>query len=202
MRLARNIVIFFIVSFLLLMYSPLQEYLALPLVVKDKPRRAEAIVVLSGGWESRERLGKSTLERYNYAIRLFQDGFAPLLIFSGGNLDNRPAEADQMAEMALSDGFSYQAIVSENSSSTTWENVLFTKRILKENKITHVILVTSPYHMRRAKTMFEEKGVKVTALPVPDSELYTAKGSRRLELTKVILLEYVKFGLYKIGIPI
>jgi len=201
MRLARNITIFLMVSFILLLYSPLPEFLAAPLIVKDKPRRAEAIVVLSGGWENAERLGKSTLERYKYGIKLFQDGYAPLLIFSGGNLDDRPAEADQMAEMALSNGFSYQAIISENSSATTWENVLFTKKILKEKRINRIILVTSPYHMRRSKTMFEAKGVNVTALPVPNSELYTAKGSRRLELTKVVLLEYLKFGLYKLGIP-
>lgn len=202
MRLARNIVIFVITAFLMLLYSPLLQYLATPLTVKDKLTRAEAIVVLSGGWESADRLGKSTMERYNYAIKLFQDGYAPLLIFSGGNLDNRPAEADQMAEMAISDGFPDDDVVSENSSSTTWENVLFTKRILKEKNISGIILVTSPYHMRRAKMMFEEKGVKVTALPVPNSEIYTAGGSRRLTLTKVVLLEYVKLALYRLGIPV
>lgn len=202
MRLVRNIIIFVIVSFLLLLYTPLLEFLAAPLIVQDNPRRAEAIIVLSGGWESTDRLGKSTMERYNYAIRLFQDRYAPLLIFSGGNLENRPAEADQMAEMALSDGFPYDAVISENSSSTTWENVLFTKKILKEKNVGHIILVTSPYHMRRAKMMFEAKGIKVIALPVPNSELYTAKGSRRLTLAKVVLFEYVKLGLYKLGIPV
>lgn len=202
MRIVRNTVIFGIVSFLLLLYSPLLKYLAAPLIIQDTPHRAEAIIVLSGGWESgglenTDRLSKSTLERYNYGIKLFQEKYAPLLILSGGSLDNRPAEADQMAEMALSDGFPYDAVIPENSSSTTWENVLFTKKILKEKNIGNIILVTSPYHMRRAKMMFEEKGLKVTALPVPNSELYTAKGSRRLTLIKTVLAEYIKFGLYK-----
>lgn len=202
MRLVRNLSILLIVSFLMLLYTPLLEYLAAPLIIKDKPRRTQAVVVLSGGWETAERLGKSTLERYKYGIKLFQDGYAPLLIFSGGNLEDRPAEADQMAETALADGFPYQALISENSSSTTWENVLFTKKILKEKNIKQIILVTSPYHMRRSKMMFEAKNVKVIALPVPDSELYTAGGTRRLTLTKVVLLEYLKLGLYKLGLPV
>lgn len=202
MRSARNIIILSLFLFLLLLYSPLLEYLAAPLTVKDPPGRSQAIVVLSGGWEDAGQLGRSTLERYRYAIRLFQEGFAPLIIFSGGNLDDRPAEADEMSEMALSDGFSHQAVISENSSTTTRENVLFTKKILKDKNIRSIILVTSPYHMRRSKLMFEEKGVQVTAMPVPNSELQTAAGTRRLALTKVVLLEYLKFGLYKLGIAV
>ncbi|MCL5935732.1 MAG: hypothetical protein M1543_04530 [Firmicutes bacterium] len=61
-------------------------------------------------------------------------------------------------------------------------------------------MVTSPYHTLRAKTMFLDKGIKVISAPVPDSEFYQADGLDRLRIAKLVALEYLKLGLYKLNI--
>lgn len=181
-------------------YSPLVQFLAAPLIVKDPLNKADAIIILSGGWESAGKLGRSTMERYNYGIQLFQKGYGRHLIFSGGNLWGNPSEAGEMAEMAVSDGFPDQAVIIEDSSETTWQNTLFVKKILLERELDSVILVTSPYHTLRAKTMFKDKGINTAAAPVPDSEFYTASGPAQLRMARMVALEYLKLGLYKLGV--
>lgn len=182
------------------LYTPLVQYLASPLIVTDHLKKADAIVVLSGGWESKGKLGKSTLERYRYGIKLFQKGYGKYLIFSGGNLWGTPSEAETMAEMAMSDGFPDESIIIEGNSESTWENALFVKKELLDKDLHSVVLVTSPYHTLRAKEMFMAKGIAVTAAPVPDSEFYSASGLDNLRIAKLVLLEYIKLGLYKLDI--
>jgi len=183
-----------------LLFTPLVQFLASPLVVKDPLQKADAVVVLSGGWESKGKLGKSTLERYKYGVNLFQKGYGKFLIFSGGNLWGNPSEAGEMAEMAMSDGFPDEVIIAEGNSESTWENALFVKKTLLEKEIDTVVLVTSPYHSLRASAMFRDKGIKTISAPVPDSEFYKADGPDRLRIARLVLLEYIKLGLYKMHI--
>lgn len=191
------IVVVLVVVFL---YTPLIQTLAAPLVVKDPLKKADAVVVLSGGWESKGKLGKSTLERYKYGIKLFQKGYGKYLIFSGGNLWGTPSEAEEMAEIAMSDGFPNEAIIIEGNSESTWENALFVKKVLLEKELHSVVLVTSPYHALRAETLFKDKGIAVISAPVPDSEFYQASGTGQLRIAKLVLLEYIKLALYKLKI--
>src|SRR6476646_4390417 len=84
--------------------------------------------------------------------QLFLDGWAPLLIFSGGlgvitkNIWNEP-EADQFAEIAVGLGVPRDKILIENRSTNTGENVVFTRRLLAQKQIdpAKFILVQKPY---------------------------------------------------------
>jgi uncharacterized SAM-binding protein YcdF (DUF218 family) len=106
--------------------------------------------------------------------QLYLDGWAPLLIFSGGlgaitrRFWNEP-EADQFARIALGMGAPRDAVLVENRSSNTGENVLFTKRLLIEKGFDPrtFILVQKPYMERRSYATFRkvwpEKDVLVTS---------------------------------------
>ena len=196
MTLAKNSLIGLLLFILLLLYTPIIQKTAQPLTIKDSILKVDAIVVLSGGWQKEGVLGVATMERYEYGLKLFQEGWAPVIIFSGGSLTKPITEADEMAEMALSQGFPYASIIPENSSESTYENVLFTKKILKERKLNSIILVTSPYHTLRAKKMFEDKDVLVIAAPVPGGHFEKANGLERLKLGKTIISEYAKLVFY------
>jgi uncharacterized SAM-binding protein YcdF (DUF218 family) len=95
--------------------------------------------------------------------RLFLEGWAPLLIFSGGlgaitkNLWSEP-EADQFAAVARRMGVPAESILVENRSTNTGENVLFTKRLLAERRVDprSFILVQKPYMERRAYATFKK----------------------------------------------
>ncbi len=75
---------------------------------------------------------KAVAER---GAQLFLDGWAPRLVFSGGlgvitrHLWSEP-EADQFAAIAVSMGVPREAILVENRSTNTGENVAFTRQLL------------------------------------------------------------------------
>jgi len=106
--------------------------------------------------------------------RLLLDGWAPLLIFSGGlgsltrRMWDRP-EAERFAEVALSMGIGADRILVESRSTNTGENVAFTRRLLAEQGIDpgSFILVQKPYMERRSYATFRkvwpEKQVIVTS---------------------------------------
>lgn len=106
--------------------------------------------------------------------QLWLEGWAPLLIFSGGlgaitrRLWERP-EADQFAEIAMTMGVPRERIVIENQSTNTGENVLFTRRLLEEQsrELQTFIVVQKPYMERRSYATFRkvwpEKDVVVTS---------------------------------------
>lgn len=196
----RIILVAVIIFFVALLFSPVVQMIGAPLMVKDPLRKADAVVVLSGGWENKDRLSRSTLERYKYGMKLYQKGYGHYIIFSGGNMKGEPSEAERMAEMALNDGFPNETLIIEGNSESTWENTLFVKKILLERQLETVILVTSPYHTLRAKTMFKDKGIDVTAAPVMNSEFFAASGIENYRIAQLIFTEYIKFGLYKINI--
>jgi uncharacterized SAM-binding protein YcdF (DUF218 family) len=106
--------------------------------------------------------------------QLWLDGWAPLLIFSGGlgvitrTLWIEP-EADQFAEIARKMGVPDDAMLIENRSTNTGENVLFTQQLLAERNLdpTRFLLVQKPYMERRSYATFRkvwpQKQVRVTS---------------------------------------
>src|SRR5687768_4659726 len=82
-------------------------------------------------------LGSHDLRVAERGAQLYLDEWAPLLIFSGG-LGNftqemwTEAEADQFARIAMDMGVPQEAILVENQSTNTGENILFTQKLLTE----------------------------------------------------------------------
>ena len=95
--------------------------------------------------------------------QLFLDGWAPLLIFSGGlggitkDLWTDP-EADLFARVAVAMGVPPDRILIENRSTNTGENVQFTRRLLGERgvHVDRLIVVQKPYMERRSYATFKK----------------------------------------------
>jgi uncharacterized SAM-binding protein YcdF (DUF218 family) len=93
--------------------------------------------------------------------QLFLEGFAPLLIFSGGRgaitsrLWDEP-EAERFARIAISLGVPAERVVIEPNSTNTGENVRFTRQLLAEEGIDpqSFIVVQKPYMERRSYATF------------------------------------------------
>lgn len=116
--------------------------------------KADAIVAVSGG---------DTVARTNEAIKLYKDGWAGKLIFSGAAADKSgPSNAKAMEKIAEEAGVSSDAIIIEEYGETTKENAEKTRNIFAEYNIDSVILVTSSYHQRRAGLEFSERSPNVT----------------------------------------
>lgn len=148
---------------------------------------ADAILVLCSH-------DKKVAER---GAQLFLEGWAPLLIFSGGlgaitkSIWSEP-EADQFAEIAVRLGVPREKILIENQSTNTSENILFTRRLLAQKQIDlrRFILVQKPYMERRSFATFRkhwpEKAVLVTSPQVSFDEYLADYSNRELSSDDVI----------------
>jgi len=106
---------------------------------------SDAIIIISGG---------ETTQRVSEGVRLYKERWAPLLIMSGAARDEGTSNALAMKKMAISAGVPEKNVVVEEEATNTFENALKVKNIIQAQKITKMILVTSPYHQRRASLVF------------------------------------------------
>jgi uncharacterized SAM-binding protein YcdF (DUF218 family) len=108
-------------------------------------------------------LGSHDLRVPERAAELYLQGLAPLVIMSGG-LGNftqeiwTEKEADKFAPIAIEKGVPPEAVLIENNSTNTGENILFTQKLLKEKKLDphSFIVVQKPYMERRSYATFKK----------------------------------------------
>ncbi len=127
------------------------------------------------------------------AAELYLEGWAPLLIFSGGlgRLTDSlwtESEADLFAKIAIQKGVPEKNILIENRSTNTGENIQFTKQLLSEKglDLQTFILVQKPYMERRSFATFAknwpEKSFVVTSPQIAFEDYPTEE----ISLQKVI----------------
>ncbi len=138
-------------------------------------------------------LGSHDLRVAERAAELYLEGWAPLLIMSGGlgNLTKDTwsnTEADTFAAIAVQKGVPAKDILIENRSTNTGENILFTQQLLRQNNLKpqHFIVVQKPYMERRSYATFKkhwpQKHLLVTSPQIPFDEYATSD----IPLEKVI----------------
>ncbi|HSE16772.1 MAG TPA: YdcF family protein [Pyrinomonadaceae bacterium] len=131
------------------------------------------------------------------AAQLFHEGWAPLVIFSGGQgaitktLWSEP-EAERFARIAVELSVPRERILIEGHSTNTGENVAFTKRLLAERGLDpqKFILVQKPYMERRAfatfRKLWPEKELIVTSPRVSFREYLDTYANRALSPADVV----------------
>ena len=188
-----------VLLYLIAFQTPLVWILAEPLRVAETPRQADAIVVFAGGVGESGTAGGGYQERVRYAVDLYQAGYAPRLIFSSGFVFAF-REAEVMRDLAQSLGVPAQAIVLEEKASSTFENVVLVRDILRRDASHVILLVSSPYHMRRATLTWRKQApdIEAVATPVPQSMYYTHDHGASLEQIRGIFWEYAALLVYRL----
>lgn len=136
---------------------------------KSACKTADAIVAVSGG---------DTTARTTEAVRMYKNGWAKTLIFSGAAADKSgPSNASVMKKQAMADGVPESAIIIEEVSETTRENAEQVAKIFSENNISSAILVTSAYHSRRVAIEFAKAtpGVNQRSHPVSTDKQWSSR---------------------------
>ena len=131
--------------------------------------------------------------------QLFREGWAPLLIFSGGQgaitktLWTEP-EADRFARIAMNLGVPRESILIENKSTNTGENIQFTRKLIEDRGLDlhKFIVVQKPYMERRSYATFlrywPEKAVVVTSPQVTFREYLAEYSNRSLSPEDVVAI--------------
>ena len=159
------------------------------LAVEDPLAKVDAIVVISG----------DTSARADTAISLWKAGWAPIIVFSGAAIDPESASsAEIMRRQAIKQGVPEGATLVEPASTTTEENADEVAKLMVQRKLRAAILVTSPYHQRRAAfefdRAFEPSGLTLRNYPARDPEWNAFLWWRQEPLRSRTLLELVKLG--------
>jgi len=160
----------------------------------DPLAHADAIVAISG----------DTGARAESAIALWKQGYAPVLIFSGGSSDPESvASAELMKRTAVAAGVPGNAIVVEGTSATTEENAQRVAELMKSAGLHSAILVTSPYHQRRAALLFEREFVRLSLSfrnhPADDPDWDATFWWTREPSRTLTLVELAKLGALVVG---
>jgi uncharacterized SAM-binding protein YcdF (DUF218 family) len=134
-----------------------------PSVIDQRCQKVDAIVAISGG---------DTNARTREAIQLYKNNWAPYIVLSGAAIDrNGPSNAAAMRNQALNAGISSSAIVLDEFAKDTAANAIGLRAIATEYDLKRIIVVTSPYHQRRASMEFSRSlGPGVTVLNHPTAE--------------------------------
>jgi uncharacterized SAM-binding protein YcdF (DUF218 family) len=149
------------------------------LCVDSGPVKAGVIVILGGG----------SHDRPERAAELFKERAAPRIIVSGAG------DCEFNRRELIEAGVPAGVIELENQSHTTAENARFTIKLLREQKLDRVIIVTSWYHSRRALETFRHFAPETQFYSRPS---YFASALRDWPRGSVkrIYLEYVKLPDY------
>ncbi|AJP56511.1 hypothetical protein UC34_04840 [Pandoraea vervacti] len=170
--------------------------------------RAQAVVILGGGMsfgspefgrENAVDLSEATLARVRYGAFLARRAQLPVLV-SGGSPTGRAAEAPIMAQVAT-DEFGVPVRWVEGQSLNTAQNAIFSARMLSNVGVSRIYLVTSAWHMRRAREQFERAGLTVVPAPCchamtlePDTVPGWWPTLEGMRMTRAALREWMALG--------
>jgi len=131
--------------------------------------QADAAVVLGAAvWT--EEVSPVFKERINHAINLYKIGQVRKLIFTGGQGNpGEPTESSAARDYALQSGVPASAILIEEKSHTTYENILYAKQVADSHGIKKVLIVSDPLHMKRAMAIASDAGLAADPSPTPST---------------------------------
>ncbi len=174
------------------------------LILNHHVRKADCIVVISGGYGN----------RIGAAVRLFQEGKAEWLVVTGprvigdhffsGYTDCNPSWAGLMKAYALDHGIPEHRIVSicSDAESTRDEADLIAE-FINNNDWKSAILVTSNYHTRRANRIFSKYASKyyisIYMHAAPDPIYFPEEWWTCRQCIKTIFYEYTKLIFYTVA---
>lgn len=192
-------------SLIVLVWGLLAWLGARALVVNEPLSSADVIVVLSGSSAYRERTQK--------AAELYRLGRAPLVLLTDDHTrggwstvqQRNPYFVERAAdELIKADVPAEKIIIVPGLPSSTHDEALLVRNYALAQRLKSILVVTSPYHSRRAlrsfRQSFADTGVTVGLEPAPISRLTppAALWWLQLEGWKTVGIEYIKLVYYRV----
>ncbi len=166
--------------------APLLQAMGNFLVISEAPRPTDAIIAIGGDGH----------ERIETAINLLRDGYGRWLIVSGGPYGRGLNSAFAMRDQALGDGMAPEHILVDETAESTLDNAVGSMKLMKSRGLHTAILLTSPYHTRRAivifSRVFHREGLLVRVLAVDDGHFNVDRWWTREFDRRLVTREYVK----------
>jgi len=167
------------------------------LIVSNELEYANAIVVLSGGDES----------RMQEALELYNQNYSNLIILTetGDVVEGYDYlhSFDMRIELLNNGVPSGNILMTDQVATSTVEEAEAVKRLLTNRQLTSCIVVTDPYHTRRAYTIFKDTfadtGIKIMIHPTSPHWFNANTWFLKIKGWHFVILEYIKYLSYKLG---
>ncbi len=135
-----------IILTLLMLFSSFVLVESLQMTKSDIPIKSDVIVVLNGD-----------SGRIEKAVELYKQGLAPYMILSPADVTN----ANDIYQQAIRLGVPADRLLVDNTATSTYKNSTIVNGLMDRHQMRSGIIVTSDYHLKRAKEIFERyKGNK------------------------------------------
>lgn len=195
-------------SFGAMIMTPLEERYQRPAA----PQRVDGIVVLGGGME-----GAINLARGGYELSTAGDRFVETAILARRYPDAKVVVSGGAGELILEGegdavtaqrlltalGVAPERLVLESESRNTYENAVFTRKLVMPKPGETWLLVTSAFHMPRSKALFDKVGFETTPWPVDYRTsgregvgLFTDNPVDSLQTTTMAIKEWIGLFVY------
>ncbi|MEM6782051.1 MAG: YdcF family protein, partial [Pseudomonadota bacterium] len=164
----------------------------------ERPRELtqsiDGIIVLGGAFDGYMShihgypVGYSTTERIHELIRLGRQNPNAKLVFSGGS--GRPRQQEFKEAPVIEDffndiGMSKRQLILEPESRNTYQNALYSKKLLSPKADETWVLITSAFHMPRSVAVFEQLNWRVIPYPTDhNTDLQYVVLPRNLNVSK------------------
>lgn len=148
----------------------------------------DAILVLGHAADDDGNPTPEQLARVTEAVREYERGVAPRIVFSGGAVANQFVEADVMARVAAAQGIPPSEIFVETKARDTIQNACYSAELMKNHGWRSAEVVSSAYHLPRASMIFSHTPLQwrmhaASALQPGESG---SEGTPALEILKTV----------------
>ena len=153
----------------------------------DDSAPADVILVLGSAVWPNEQPSPSLRARTERAIELYQQGYAPHLLLSGGLGRYPPEEAEGMRRLAVDAGIPQEAMILDMEAHSTWESMEKARDIMEQEGWQTAIIVSDPFHIERSLLMAGDAGFAAYGSPALDSPTYTIPSRRMFYTSREVL---------------
>lgn len=147
-------------------------------------------------------------ERFKHSVRLYKQGYAPHIMitvdsntplkFANVHLDWR----NIIRKATRQEGIPEQALLIVDGVTSTYDEACFTQNEMLKGGFKSAIVVSSPYHMRRVRMIFDKvykkSGISLYYSPVEESWFQVEKWWTREGELVTVINEYIKLVLYRL----
>jgi uncharacterized SAM-binding protein YcdF (DUF218 family) len=212
----RLISMVFTVTAIIIMYTPISNYMAMPLIVPPEVKKTDLIAVLGGGAYPNGVLGGGSNERLIQGMLLYREGYAPEIIFSGGTIISPSekvlhtitksgdtgkidvVESAIMEDVSLKLGIPDEDVSAEKSSTHTYGNLVGVRDYMERKGFKTCLIVTSPTHTYRSFRVAKKLGLDCYIASVDDYSWYRKTAIGRAGLFREVMWEYAGLFLYRL----
>lgn len=161
----------------------------------ESPNQKADVIVVFGAAEYVGRPSPVYRARLDHAYELFQKGWAPLVITTGGAAQDPDfSEGGVGRDYLLRRGVPEGALIAETQGSDTAQSAARVANIMRVNGMHRCIAVSDAYHVFRIRALLERAGIEVEVAPRPESRPHSLR-----ERFWAVMREAASYLAWKVG---